>query len=91
MPGYAVATWYGMVYPAGTPQPIVDKTSKALQEILARPAIQEQMAKVGARARYMTPAEFTAHLDNEVATWKYGARKGQHPAKLESTSKDRTF
>jgi len=70
VPGYAVATWYGMVYPAGTPQAIVDKTSAALKDILARPAIQEQLAKIGARARYLPPQQFGAHLDQEVATWK---------------------
>ncbi len=70
VPGYAVATWYGMVYPAGTPQAIVDKTSATLKDILARPAIQEQLAKIGARARYLPPAQFGAHLDKEVATWK---------------------
>jgi len=70
VPGYAVAGWYGMVFPAGTPQPIVDKTSAALKEILARPAIREQLLNVGALTHYMTPTEFGAHLDKEVATWK---------------------
>ena len=40
VPGYAVVGWYGWLYPAGTPQPIVDKTYAALKEILARPEIQ---------------------------------------------------
>lgn len=70
VPSYEVATWYGIVFPAGVPQAIVDKTSKALQEILARPAIQEQMKKGGALARFSTPAQFTRHLDDEIAKWK---------------------
>jgi len=36
--GYSVTGWYGWVYPAGTPQPIVDKTYAALKEVLGRPA-----------------------------------------------------
>ncbi|HEY5167723.1 MAG TPA: tripartite tricarboxylate transporter substrate binding protein [Pseudolabrys sp.] len=70
VPGYSVITWYGWVYPAGTPQAIVDKTNAALKQILARPEIREQMAKVGAMARVSTPAEFTKHLADEVDKWK---------------------
>src|SRR5665254_3386 len=40
VPGYAVLSWYGWVYPAGTPQAIVDKTNAALKEILARTEIR---------------------------------------------------
>jgi tripartite-type tricarboxylate transporter receptor subunit TctC len=79
VPGYAVAGWYGMVFPAGTPQPIVDKTSAALKEILARPAIREQLNKVGAVVHYMNPQDFGAHLDKEVATWKSVRAKADIP------------
>jgi tripartite-type tricarboxylate transporter receptor subunit TctC len=79
VPGYAVAGWYGLVYPAGTPQAIVDKTSKALNEILSRPAIKEQLIKVGAVAHYMPPAEFGSFLDKEVATWKAVREKAGIP------------
>jgi len=70
VPGYAVLGWYGWVYPAGTPQPIVDKTYAALKDILARPEIKEQLAKVGASAHIMTPAEFGQHMADEVAKWR---------------------
>jgi tripartite-type tricarboxylate transporter receptor subunit TctC len=68
--GYSVTGWYGWVYPAGTPQAIVDKTNAALTEILARPAIREQMAKVGAVAHVSSAAEFGKHMADEVAKWK---------------------
>ena len=51
VPGYAVVGWYGLVFPAGTPQAIVDKMHKALAEVLARPAVREQLSKVGAEVR----------------------------------------
>jgi tripartite-type tricarboxylate transporter receptor subunit TctC len=79
VPGYAVAGWYGLVYPAGTPQAIVDKTSNALNEILSRPAIKEQLIKVGAVAHYMPPAAFGSFLDKEVATWKAVREKAGIP------------
>jgi tripartite-type tricarboxylate transporter receptor subunit TctC len=70
VPGYAVLGWYGWVYPAGTPQVIVDKTNAALKLVLARPDIREKLAKVGATVHVTTPAEFGKHLADEVAKWK---------------------
>ena len=70
VPGYSVTGWYGWVYPAGTPKAIVDKTSAALMQILARPAIKEQMVKVGAAVHEMGPAEFGKFMADEVTKWK---------------------
>jgi tripartite-type tricarboxylate transporter receptor subunit TctC len=70
VPGYSVLSWYGWVYPAGTPQAIVDKTSAALNEVLSRPEIKNQMAKTGANVLMATPAEFSEHMSDEVAKWK---------------------
>ena len=69
VPGYAVLGWYGFVYPAGTPQPIVDKTYAALKDILARPEIKAQLEKAGASAHIAPPAEFGRHIADEVAKW----------------------
>jgi tripartite-type tricarboxylate transporter receptor subunit TctC len=70
VPGYAVTGWYGWVYPAGTPQLIVDKTNTALREVLARPDIRDQLAKVGAVVHVTSPVEFGKHIADEVAKWK---------------------
>jgi tripartite-type tricarboxylate transporter receptor subunit TctC len=70
VPGYSVLSWYGWVYPAGTPQAIVDKTSAALNEVLSRPEVKNQMAKAGANVLMATPAEFSKHMSDEVAKWK---------------------
>lgn len=70
VPGYSVLGWYGFVYPAGTPQVIVDKTNAALVQILARPEIREQMEKAGATVHVSTPAEFGKHIAEEVDKWK---------------------
>jgi len=70
VPGYNVVGWYGWLYPAGTPQAIVEKTNAALKEVLQRPDIREQLAKVGAIVHVSTPAEFAKHIENETAKWK---------------------
>lgn len=70
VPGYAVIGWYGWAYPAGTPKPIVDKTYAALKEVLDRPAIREQLVKVGAVVNISTPDEFSHQIADEVAKWQ---------------------
>lgn len=70
VPGYSVVGWYGWMYPAGTPKVIVDKTNAALKEVLSRPAIKEQLLKVGAVVHVSTPAEFGKHIQDEVAKWQ---------------------
>src|SRR5271169_3830453 len=70
VPGYSVVGWYGWLYPAGTPQAIVDKTNAALKEVLGRPAIREQLAHVGAIVHVSTPDEFREHIASELAKWQ---------------------
>jgi tripartite-type tricarboxylate transporter receptor subunit TctC len=70
VPGYSVVGWYGWVYPAGTPQPIIDKTYAALKDVLSRPAIREQLAKVGAVVHIESPAEFGKTLASDVERWR---------------------
>ncbi len=70
VPGYAVTGWYGWMYPAGTPQAIVDKTNAALRQVLARPDIRDQLLKVGAVVHVSSSAEFTKFVGDEIAKWK---------------------
>jgi tripartite-type tricarboxylate transporter receptor subunit TctC len=70
VPGYSVVGWYGLLYPAGTPQAVVDKTNAALKNVLARPEIREQLEKVGAIVHVSTPDEFTTFIAAEVDKWK---------------------
>ena len=55
--------------PAGTPQPIVDKLNQEIAKILARPDIKEAWEKTGATPIVMTPPEFKAFMDGQVAKW----------------------
>jgi tripartite-type tricarboxylate transporter receptor subunit TctC len=69
LPAFQVMSWYGLSFPAGTPQPIIDKMNKALHEVLARPDIRAQLLKVGASAQTSTPEEMRQHVVNEIAKW----------------------
>ena len=70
MPGYDVTSWYGLAFPAGTAPAVVQKTNKAMQELLGRESVAKQVLNLGALARSSTPDELKAHIAGEIAKWK---------------------
>jgi tripartite-type tricarboxylate transporter receptor subunit TctC len=69
VPGYAVYTWFGVVAPAGVPQPVLERLHAALVQALTSPEMRRQFANQGAEVVANTPAEFSAFLREEVAKW----------------------
>ncbi len=69
VPGYQCANWYGLVAPAGTPEPIIARLYKELSEIQDGPELQKQFAADGAELLRMTSAEFGAFIASETAKW----------------------
>jgi tripartite-type tricarboxylate transporter receptor subunit TctC len=69
VPGYEATIWIGMVAPKGTPQPIVDRLNREINKIISRPDIKEVWGKQDAKPDPMTPAEFGAHIESEIAKW----------------------
>jgi tripartite-type tricarboxylate transporter receptor subunit TctC len=61
--------WQGMVVPAGTPQPIVDKLQKAIAKIAADPEVIERFKVQGVEIRSSTQAEFKDFLNKEEKRW----------------------
>ena len=66
---------YGIVAPAGTPRPIVDKLNAALREALAAPDTVERMAKDGTEPLPSTPEEYAADIDREETKWSAVVKK----------------
>jgi tripartite-type tricarboxylate transporter receptor subunit TctC len=79
LPSFQVMSWYGLAFPAGTPQPIIDKMNKALHDVLARDDIRQQLLKVGATARTSTPEELRRHIVSEIAKWSAVREKAGIP------------
>jgi tripartite-type tricarboxylate transporter receptor subunit TctC len=75
LPGYEAVLHYGIVAPAGTPRPIVDKLNAALREALASPDTKERMAKDGTEPLPSTPDEYAADIDREETKWSAIVRK----------------
>jgi tripartite-type tricarboxylate transporter receptor subunit TctC len=76
VPGYVSDNWWGIMAPAGTPQPIVDKVYAAAQEALKAPELQEAFAREGAASIAMSTAEFQKYIENEIAKWARVVKEG---------------
>jgi tripartite-type tricarboxylate transporter receptor subunit TctC len=75
MPNFNVASWNGLLAPAGTPKPIVDKLNAAVNAALKNSEILAQFEKRAAVPGGGTPADFEKFLKEEMATWKDVANK----------------
>jgi tripartite-type tricarboxylate transporter receptor subunit TctC len=69
LPGYETASWYGVVAPAGTPAPVVDRLAAELARIVRLPAMREQLLTDGAIPVGSTPQAFATHIQAELARW----------------------
>jgi tripartite-type tricarboxylate transporter receptor subunit TctC len=74
VPGFDAVIWLGIMAPAGTPKPIVDKLNAAINETIARPEIVAAWEKQGATPMTMTPAEFDAFLRKDIEKWAQVAK-----------------
>ena len=75
VPGYEYTQWYGILAPAGTPAPIVDRLNEELKAILASDDVQKWFLNAGAEVNYMAPAEFRTFIERELATWASVVKK----------------
>ena len=72
MPNFTVSVWHAMYAPKGTPQPIIDKLSKALQGALKDPNLKQRFADLGSEPvaqNLATPDALRAHLKAEIDKW----------------------
>jgi tripartite-type tricarboxylate transporter receptor subunit TctC len=77
LPGIAdSATWIGLVAPAGTPKPVINKIQREVAGIFADPAIAEKLAKAGLSAESDTPDELDAFIRSESARWRKTIESG---------------
>jgi tripartite-type tricarboxylate transporter receptor subunit TctC len=66
---YESVSWGGVMAPAGTPAPVIQKLNGELVRILKLPDVRERMTGLGADIVAGSPAEFAAYLQEEIAKW----------------------
>ena len=69
VPGYEATIWLGIMAPAATPRPIVEKLNGEIAKVLKRPEVQQAWAKQCAVPMIMTPAEFDRYLRDDIEKW----------------------
>ena len=67
--GYEFSTWYGLLVPARTPRPVVDRLNQEMARVLGSAAVNDQFASQGLEAAHTSPQEFGEYLKSEVEKW----------------------
>jgi tripartite-type tricarboxylate transporter receptor subunit TctC len=69
MPGFEAVLHYGLLAPAGTPRPIVDKLNAELRKLAANDEVKKRIAAEGGDPLTSSPEEYAADIDREETKW----------------------
>lgn len=67
--GFDTGVWWGIVAPAGLPQPVLEKLHRDIAAAIASPEFQQRLQTLGATGVASTPAEFSAFIRAEAEKW----------------------
>jgi tripartite-type tricarboxylate transporter receptor subunit TctC len=81
LPGFEAVLHYGIVAPAGTPRPIIEKLNAALRAALDDPKVRGHIATEGAEPLPTSPEDYAADIDREETKWSALVRKSNAQAK----------
>jgi tripartite-type tricarboxylate transporter receptor subunit TctC len=81
LPGFEAVLHYGIVAPAGTPRPIIDKLNVALRTALGDSTVHGHIATEGAEPLPTSPDEYSADIDREETKWSALVKKSGAQAK----------
>lgn len=70
LPGYEVTGWNGLLAPANTPKPIIDKLNKAVVTSLNSPEVTKLLAEQGLEPAGNSPDEFAQLMHADIEKWK---------------------
>ena len=69
IPDYEVSTWYSVLVPAMTPQPVIAQLNNELAKLAVLTAMRQQFAAQGLEPAHSSPAQARAHLESEIGRW----------------------
>jgi len=69
VPGYEATIWLGMMAPAGTPRPVLEKLNGEINKVLASPEVKETWGKQGAVPMGMPIDQFDKFLREDITKW----------------------
>ena len=74
LPGFDSGIWGGLMVPAGTPRPVIDKLARAANEALRSQEVQSVLRNAGIDPLGGSPEDFARLIDDEVEKWSKVAR-----------------
>ena len=74
LPGYVLASWFGLAAPAGTAAEIINRINADVQKALAAPDVVETMAKLGLEPGGGTPRQYAEMIVDDLAQWRAAVR-----------------
>jgi tripartite-type tricarboxylate transporter receptor subunit TctC len=69
VPNFESVLWFGLAAPAGTPQPIIDKLSKAANEAIKSDEVAKTLLAQSVATMGGSPEDFRRHMENEHKRW----------------------
>src|SRR4030081_883048 len=69
LPGFEASLYYGLVAPAGTPRPVIDKLNRELRAALASEEVKKHLALDGTVVTPGTPEDYAAFIDKDERKW----------------------
>ena len=69
VPGFEASQWYGVLAPAGTPRPIIDRLNAEVRKALASKDIVDALTRDGAEPWATSPEEFHDYIAREIPRW----------------------
>ena len=69
LPGFDASLYYGLVAPAGTPRPIVERLNKELRTALASDEVRKRLAQDGTEPTPGSPEDYAVFIDKDESKW----------------------
>jgi tripartite-type tricarboxylate transporter receptor subunit TctC len=69
VPGYEAVIWLGLMAPAGTPRPVLDRLSSEIVKVVNAPDVKENWTRQGAVPMGMTPDQFDKFVREDIQKW----------------------
>jgi tripartite-type tricarboxylate transporter receptor subunit TctC len=79
VPGYDVRSWAGLMAPAATPHPVIERLNQAIQLMLAAPAVRKRLEATGGEVQGSSPETMRDWVEAEVERWTRVVREARIP------------
>lgn len=69
MPGFEVGAWQGLMVPANTPRPVIQRLNAEVMKALQSPEVRQKLALQGVEPLGSSPEEYAVYIKEEIARW----------------------